>query len=129
MSAAHWSERKLGKERATQALASLPESETGKGAAVPFPYADRETYEGGLNNRQLNRAIRKAPVVKIPLTGIYSIQHSVQPERVQQYIDEPDMMAPGTLNPKSKTPIDYPVVVEKEGEAGEVAEETDPRDE
>ena len=92
-----------------------PESETGKGLAVPLPFADKAEYHQGLTNRQINHAIRAAPVEKRPIEGLHAIQHSVQRDRVEQYVEDPNLVEPGALNPKSKTPIDHPVEVERFG--------------
>lgn len=109
------SEKWASRRAAEKALAKLPESVTRHGVAVPFPYRDRQEYQRGLSNRQINEAIRKAPVERVPLEGLHAIQHSVKAPRVQQYIADPHLMKPGTTNPKSKTPIDVPVVVERDG--------------
>jgi hypothetical protein len=112
VSAGDWAGRKADMHRALLELHKLPDSPTGKGAQVPFPYVDRKTYEKSLDNKQLNEAIRRAPVKTISLEGLSSIQHSVNRDRVAQYLRDPHMVPAGMQNSKSHTPIDYPVVVQ-----------------
>ena len=115
MNARAWADKRAMRDRALVELGRLPDSETGHGAAVPFPFVDRGTYHQGLGNKEINRAIREAPVAEVPLDGLKAIQHSVKKDRVAQYIENPHIMKPGELNPESKTPIDYPVVMERDG--------------
>ena len=115
MSLAAWTARAARAPEATalRKLAKLPPSATGNGAAVPFPFRDRQAYKAEHTNAEIKAAIRKAPVQRIPLDDarLYSIQHSVKPARVAQYIGDPHL-ADGRVNPTSKTPADLPIVVE-----------------
>ena len=101
--------------RATpQASVLLAPSERHEGAAEhPFPVADRAGYKAavGLSNGELNERIRQAPVVSIPVAGLVAIQHTVRPERVQQYLDDP-MRVPA---PGGPVPTDVPIVVKVDG--------------
>lgn len=117
MSAEQWADRRKETARAMDALARLPESETKHGSAVAWPFADRKEYQEHFDNKTINRAIRKAPVVRVPIGpgDLHSIQHSVKPKRVAQYIEDPGLRPPGDLHPKAKTPTDHPVVVEYGG--------------
>lgn len=116
MSAALWAETKAQRVRAERALARLPLSETGNGAQVPFPFVDRKGIKGAFTNAQINAAIRKASVERVPLEGLKSIQHSVKPARVRQYLANPAMRPPGDENAASRTPVDHPIVIEHAGE-------------
>lgn len=112
MSAFVFAQHRGSRTRAEKALAKLPESVTKHGVAVPFPYADREEYKAGHTNREINKAIQRAPVVSVPLRGIYSIQHSVKSDRVKQYLEEPHLRPPAELHPKAHTPVDFPIVIQ-----------------
>jgi hypothetical protein len=102
---------------AKRELARLPESETRHGAKVPWTFRDRREYKRGLTSAQIRQAIRSAPVVRIRLDDprLYSIQHSVSPERVREYIDDPDL-AEGRVNETTQTPADIPVVMQAGGD-------------
>jgi hypothetical protein len=116
MSAAGWAKSRAALARAKRHLAALPESSTGHGAAVPFPVADRKKYRAGHDNKTVNAAIAKAPVERVPLAGLHAIQHSVKPERVLQYLEDPHQAALGQKHPRAGTPTDYPIVVQQGGE-------------
>jgi hypothetical protein len=81
-----------------------------------FTIGDKATYHAG-HEGHLTQEIRNAPIVNIPLQGLRTIQHSVNPARVRQYIDDPDM------TPRNRSgavgahggPVDYPIVVQQHG--------------
>ena len=95
-------------------LAQLPDSETRKGKAVPFPFRDRSYYKGIYSNKDINHRIELAPIVEIPLKDLTSAQHSVKERLVSFYIDCPDAKT-GSVHPKSGTPTDVPVIMQKDG--------------
>jgi hypothetical protein len=115
VSAADWAERRSKSARALKRLGKLPVSETGKGAAVPLPYADRANYKKDFTNKQINAAIRHARVETVPIAGLHAIQHSVKADRVAQYIRDPDLRPPGDLHPRAGTPVDHPVEIQYKG--------------
>lgn len=97
-----------------QAALLLAPSERHDGAAeVPFPVVDRAAYRAavGLSNRELNARIEAAPVTTTPVEGLVTPQHTVRPEHVQQYIDDPRTV------PLSKglVPTDVPIIVKTGG--------------
>jgi hypothetical protein len=111
-----WASARDGsKELAKAKLAKMPVSETNKGVKVPFPFADKAAYKDRFSNSEINAAIESAPHRDVPLDQLHSIQHSVKPERVAQYIDHPDAVPEGAEHPTAKTPIDEPVVVKYGG--------------
>lgn len=95
-------------------LEQLPESETGKGKAVPFPYLDRSAYKSKHSNREINKAISKAPIRSVPLDQLHAIQHSVKVHRVAEYIDHPHIIPKGTKSPKHGGLVDYPIVIKQD---------------
>jgi hypothetical protein len=110
-----WASQKSGLKRAERKLAELPESETKHGAAVPWPYADRSAYKGKHTNQEINARIKKAPIVRVPLKHLHAIQHSVKPERVDQYLRDPGQKPLGAKHSKAGTPIDHPIVIKEKG--------------
>jgi len=96
-------------------LDGLPESATGHGRAVPFPFIDRETVRHGFTNSEINRAIESAPCVTTPIRGLYAIQHSVRESRVAEYIQYPQLVEPGATNPRTGVPVDRPIVLQRDG--------------
>lgn len=122
MSALDWASRRREVDTASERLGQLPESGTGHGAAVPFPFRDRSAYKPSGDrkaarkfNREINRRIQTAPVERVPLRGLHAIQHSVKPARVEQYIRDPELQGHTATHPKAGTPTNYPIVVEKDG--------------
>jgi len=97
-----------------QASVLLRPSDRHEGAVEhPFPVADRAAYKAavGMGNGELNARIREAPVASVPLQGLVAIQHTVQPARVQEYIDDP-LRIPTRRGP---VPTDVPIVVKAAG--------------
>jgi hypothetical protein len=115
MSALVFARSRGSRQKAEQALARMPQSTTGHGTAVPFPYVDREAFKKAHDNATINAAIEKAHVTTVPLEGLHAIQHSVKPKRVLQYLDEPHLRPPADLHPAAKTPVDFPVVMDWKG--------------
>lgn len=111
----HWALRKASEGEVEERLARMPESSTGHGVAVPFPYADKHVYKDAHSNREINRRIHTAPIEHVPLDSLHAIQHSVKYGRVLQYLRGEVGDRKGEVNPKSKTPVDYPIVIRKGG--------------
>lgn len=107
---------KQGERSPEQAISLLRSYAVGSDtAAVPLPFVDRGFYEQTIGNRELNEKIRQAPIVDIPISCLTAIQHTVRASRVEQYIRDPKLTKAGSMNPKSRTPIDVPVVVKLGG--------------
>lgn len=115
MSAARWAERRVKTRVAEERLARMPASATKRGAVVPFPFVDRKVIHDKHSNEEINRRISASPVEDVELRALHSIQHSVKPGRVDQYLKDPGMQAPGALHDAAKTPVDYPVVIKQGG--------------
>jgi hypothetical protein len=115
VSADAWAARRKSMDEAERRLAQMPVSSTRRGAAVPFPFVDRKVIHDAHTNEEINAAIAAAPVVDVPLRGLYSIQHSVKPDRVDQYIKDPGMRPPGDVHDTARTPTDHPIIVQQGG--------------
>jgi hypothetical protein len=116
VSLAAWADRKAATGDAEERLARLPTSSTKKGAAVPFPFVDRKVIHDAHTDSEINARISKAPVVDVPLKGLRSIQHSVKPDRVHQYLEDPGLRPPGDVHSKAGTPVDHPIVIVQGGQ-------------
>jgi hypothetical protein len=102
---------KQGERTAEQAL-SLLRAQPGAAMAVPLPFRDRSEVHAKIGDLELNEKIRAAPVKVVSVAGLVAIQHTVDKARVEEYLRDPGMDSrPGAMNPKSGTPVDYPVVV------------------
>jgi hypothetical protein len=110
-----WVRAKGVKDEAKERLERLPASKTGKGVRVPFPYVSRDSYKRDFTNEQLNSFIASAPKKKVQLSTLHAIQHSVQPERLEEYIDHPGVVPEGAKHPVAQTPIDRPVIIHYKG--------------
>lgn len=114
MSLAAWARAAdTGVSRALVKVDLLPQSETGHGLAVPFPFLDRSAIKGRHSNREINAAITAAPKVSVPLDGLHAIQHSVKRAKLVDHLSRPS--EPGTLNPETRTPVDLPIVIQQDG--------------
>ena len=105
-----WVEKK-GERSADQAVALL-RAQPGPAMAVPLPFRDRAEVHAKIGDAELNERIRAAPVKVVPVRNLVAIQHTVDKARVEEYLRDPGMDSrPGAMNPKSGTPVDYPVVI------------------
>lgn len=105
-------------QRAKATLATMPIASSGHGAAVPWPYVDRNEVKKYFSNRDINKAIIKAPIESIDIRHdpeLFAIQHSVKAPQVAFYLDHPESKPEGHMNDRSKTPDDVPVVIAYDG--------------
>jgi hypothetical protein len=95
--------------RARARLDALPDEPRGK--RVPLPYADRAPVKKRHDAKQINDAIRAAPVRQVAVEGLHAIQHSVNPDQVLRYLRDPARAStmPGTV------PRDVPIVLVDRG--------------
>lgn len=114
MTLARWVERRVGTAGALARLVDMPEAKHGK--AVPFGFRDLREYKDDATNRDLNRLINApAPIREVKLNELHAIQHSVNADRVKQYILDPAMQPSGARNPRHNGLVDYPIVIEHKG--------------
>jgi hypothetical protein len=95
-------------------LEALPHVE--HGVEPPFEIGDKATYHAG-HEGHLSKQIREAPIRSVPLQGLRTIQHSVNPERVRQYIEDPELL-PGARHGAVGShggPVDLPIIVRQQG--------------
>lgn len=100
--------------KAKARVESLPESETKHGKAVPFPYLDKDRLNV-FSHQEINAAIEKAPIKTVYFKDLHANQHSVRPERVNQYIEHPNMVPAGRRSAEHGGKVDVPIVVKYKG--------------
>lgn len=98
-----------------QALSLLRSWPGGPNVATPMRFIDREAYESLMGNRELNALIDAAPTVMVPLANLVAIQHTVNAERVAQYIQNPKLRRRGLRDPVHGGLIDLPIVIRLNG--------------
>jgi hypothetical protein len=123
VSLAEWAKRQTDPsiKTALAKLWALPEVE--HGVEPPFAVGNKGTYHQGHmgpdgKTRHLSKEIRSAPVIQITMAGLRTIQHSVNPQRVEQYLRDPDMRPAqnrGKTSDGHGGPVDYPIVVQQGG--------------
>ncbi len=116
MSIRAWASAKDSSSRAKAKLNELPVSSTNHGVAVPFQVGDKSAYKKHHTNREINEAIAKAPLHNLPLDNLIAIHHSVRPDNVGEYIDDPMRVPLGSRDPKHGGIIDLPIVIQKDGQ-------------
>lgn len=94
-----------------QALALLRSWPGGPNVATPLRFVDRKVYEDRIGNRELNALIDAAPVEQVPVASLVAIQHTINAERVAQYVQKINLRRRGTRDPRHGGLIDLPIVV------------------
>jgi hypothetical protein len=107
--------RHPGRSEAKEKIERAPLSSTAHGKVVPFPYADKEEYKKDFSNSEINQAIDSAPKRSIPIAGLHAIQHSVKADRVQEYIDHPNIVPEGQRHPVHRGVVDVPIIIQYKG--------------
>lgn len=82
---------------------------------VPFPVEDGAAYRTLIRGGGVSQATHKAPLGKLPLKGLTAIQKTVNRERLQAHLRDPNLIPKGTLGSGHGGIIDLPVVVQKSG--------------
>ncbi len=114
MSLADWSRARESRESAKSKLDELPSSVTNHGVSVPFKVGNKKAYKSKHSNREINLAIESAPIRVVPLDRIVAIQHSVKPEKVEEYINNPVVPA-GRRDRHHGGLTDFPIVIQQDG--------------
>lgn len=104
---------RAARSKARRTLANMPSSAEPGRVVSPLPHMDREEYQRGILNVDLNRGIDSAPVHAIPIDRLKGIQATVSRERVASFIDDPDQVERGHRDPEHGGKVDYPIVVQK----------------
>lgn len=106
-----------------QAVELLRAQPGGAWVGIPYRFLDRdEIYRqfeeafGRDFHAIINYAIDNAPIRSVPIAQIRSIQHTVNRDRVEQYIRNPKMIRRGQRSSEHGGVIDLPVVVIWKGE-------------
>jgi hypothetical protein len=83
----------------------------GPNVATPLRFVDRKAYEALIGNRELNALIEAAPILQVPVASLVAIQHTINAERVAQYIQKLNLRRRGMRDPVHGGLIDLPIVV------------------
>ncbi len=111
-STSRWVDRASRAQRSPeQALSLLRAWPGGPNVANPMRFVDRDAYQKLIGNRELNALIEAAPIVPMPIANLTAIQHTINLERVAQYIQKPNMRRRGLRDPEHGGLIDLPIVV------------------
>ena len=114
MSLVAWADEKVGTAGALVRLAEMPEAAHGR--AVPWPFLDKAGIKAAASNRRINSLINApAPLRRVRLDELHAIQHSVNADRVKQYILDPAMVPHGARSSRHRGLVDYPIVIRHAG--------------
>ena len=117
-SISRWAERDPGTRRALSKLAQLPRVKHGAEVPKPLIPGDKDSYHEACAKvgypGHLAPEIAKAPVVDMVLGPFRCVQHSVNPDRVAQYLHKPDLVPKGARG-EHGGPIDLPIIVKAGG--------------
>lgn len=117
MSLASWSKASSSTTSALHRLESLPPVKHGVTPPSPLVVGDKDRYHEACVRAgypgHLAPEIKDAPIQSVPLTGVRTIQRSVNPERVLQYLRDPSTK-PVARNGHNG-PVDVPIVVQAGG--------------
>ena len=125
MGLAKWADRrgKLSTRTVAQAVELLRAHPGGLWVGVPFRFLDREKIYAEMRaafgdgfHGVINDCIDTAPVVDVPIVGLRAIQHTIDRDRVEQYIRTPKLIRRGTRSPTHGGLVDLPIVVVWHGE-------------
>src|ERR1700685_2723248 len=120
MSLAAWAGRDRSEDvRLAQVrLESLPVVRHGVKAPPPLVVDQKERYHEACARAgppgHLSPEIKAAPIEAVPLAGVHTIQGSVNPTRVLQYLRNPGLTPPDAVG-KHGGPVGYPIVVKAGG--------------
>lgn len=113
-----WSRSPKGQTEAVHRLERLPKVRHGVQPPAPLVVGDKSTYHEACakagNAGHLSPDIKAAPIVEVPLAGIHTIQSSVNPDRVLQYLRNPGLTPPDAVG-KHGGPVGFPIVVKAGG--------------
>lgn len=74
-------------------------------------FIDRDAYEKLIGNRELNALIDAAPIRMVVIANLVAIQHTINADRVAQYILNPKLRRRGLRDPYHGGLIDLPIVI------------------
>lgn len=101
------------KDQALGELARMPSYGEPGHVRTLFPKIDRDAYQQGVSNEEINTKIDNAPIQDVPLVSLIGIQASVSRERVASFIKDPNQLPKGKLDADHGGIVDHPVVVQK----------------
>lgn len=99
-------------------LERLPAARHGVTPPAPLVVGSKDDYHAACarvgHPGHLSEEIARAPIVDVPLRGIHTIQRSVNPDRVAQYLRDPGLTPPDAVG-KHGGPVGVPIIVRAEG--------------
>lgn len=103
------------KEEAELRMSGMAPGERDGTLKVPFQNIEREAYLVNIRGKGIAARAHKAPMGKVALAHLTGIQSSVNRERLQAHLADPDLIPKGTRGSGHGMPIDLPVVVKYKG--------------
>lgn len=97
-------------------LRSLLKGERDGTVRHPFRVVDRDDYLAKIRGKGVVSRVDDAPVKSIDLEELTGIQRTVKVERLQQHLDDEDLIPEGKRSEHGSMLIDMPVVVKIGGE-------------
>ena len=117
-SISQWAERDPKMRRALSALAQLPRVKHGAQVPPPLIPGDKDRYHAACEQAghpgHLAPEIAKAPIIEVVLGPFRCVQHSVNPDRVAQYLHKPNLVPKGARGEHGGL-IDLPIIVKAGG--------------
>jgi hypothetical protein len=99
-------------------LESLPQARHGVRPPPPLVVDQKDRYHQACaragNGGHLSPEIKRAPIEVVQLDGVHTIQGSVNPTRVLQYLRDPELTPRDAVGPHGG-PVGYPIVVRAGG--------------
>jgi hypothetical protein len=113
--AKNWAKAGTGDADHSALLSKLQPGERKGTSKVPFPVADRDSYVASVKQHgSVAAKTHGAPIALVNLKDLHAIQKTVNDERLQQHLSDPDMVQPGTRGTGHGGLVDKPVVVKKD---------------
>lgn len=112
-----WAKANESKEhRQSWRLRSLMRGERDGTVRHPFRVVDRDEYIAKIKGRGIVKRVDDAPMDSVDLDSLHGIQRTVNAERLQQHLEDENLIAEGTRSAGAGMLIDAPVVVKVGGE-------------
>lgn len=111
-----WAEENHSKEtRRGWRLRSLLKGERNGTVSHPFHMVDRDDYLTRIKGAGIPKRVEDAPIKTVDLEHLTGIQRTVNAERLQQHIEDEDLLPEGSRSSGAGMLIDMPVIVKHKG--------------
>ena len=118
MGLSSWSRAPKEQTDAMHRLESLPRVRHGVRPPPPLVVDDKDAYHKACERAgypgHLAPEIKAAPIREVPVAGVHTIQSSVNPDRVAQYVRDPGLTREDAVG-KHGGPIGVPIIVQARG--------------